>query len=177
MTDLFPFPGSSSPTSVQAGISWWKGGIEFHFSFPASSLLLDAPSGPKKRLDGSQCTRKDGLWQTTCFEAFWGERGHPGYWELNLSAERSWNLYRFEAYRSPQPPTPSNDYQLKWIETGEGEIGCRLEPAPGQEREWEASLCMVARTKEGITYLSSNHAGAKPDFHLRASFTLLLKPS
>src|SRR5450631_3380080 len=40
------------------------------------------------------------LWMHTCFEAFLGEVGSPGYCELNFAPSRSWALYRFSARRA-----------------------------------------------------------------------------
>ena len=43
--------------------------------------------------------RKDGLWQTTCFEFFLALPDQPPYWEFNLSPSGDWNVYRMELYR------------------------------------------------------------------------------
>ncbi|UIP05813.1 DOMON-like domain-containing protein [Erythrobacter sp. SDW2] len=43
--------------------------------------------------------RRDGLWQTTCFELFLQPDGEAGYCEFNLSPSEAWNVYDFHAYR------------------------------------------------------------------------------
>ena len=44
-------------------------------------------------------SRRDELWQHTCFEAFVGRPDHNEYWEFNLSPSGDWAAYRFLAYR------------------------------------------------------------------------------
>ena len=39
------------------------------------------------------------LWRHTCFEAFFGGTGSPGYCELNFAPSRAWAMYRFSARR------------------------------------------------------------------------------
>jgi hypothetical protein len=116
----------------------------------------------------------DGLWKTTCFEAFFREKGSAAYWELNLSGEGGWNLYRFDGYRNPQPPRESDDFTVLELKTTPGSLECRLKAnrAGLKLHELEASLCAVLRTGSGTHYLSLKHAGAKPDFHLQDSFCL-----
>ncbi len=121
-------------------------------------------------LQGSQVEREDGLWKSTCFEAFWGEVGSPAYWELNLSPSGDkWNLYRFSDYRVPQPPARSEDFELKRVHVREGIIVCELQGVRSFGK-FEASLCAVVCTESGPNYFSVSHAGTKADFHLRKSF-------
>jgi hypothetical protein len=60
------------------------------------ALVLPDPSPSRRRCDG--------LWQTTCLEAFWGFAGQDAYWELNLAPSGDWNLYRLSHYRGPLIP-------------------------------------------------------------------------
>jgi hypothetical protein len=60
------------------------------------ALVLPDPSETRRRCDG--------LWQTTCLEAFWGFAGQDAYWELNLAPSGDWNLYRLNHYRGPLAP-------------------------------------------------------------------------
>jgi hypothetical protein len=52
--------------------------------------------------------RADGLWKTTCFEAFLQPDAQPpgrsAYVELNLSPSGRWNAYDFDAYRAGMAP-------------------------------------------------------------------------
>ena len=52
-------------------------------------------------------SRRDELWQHTCFEAFVGIPAQQAYWEFNLSPSGDWAAYRFSAYRQGQQQEPS----------------------------------------------------------------------
>jgi hypothetical protein len=43
--------------------------------------------------------RRDRLWESTCFEVFFGLAGTEEYWEVNVSPSGDWNLYHFDGYR------------------------------------------------------------------------------
>src|SRR5262249_9406992 len=94
------------PQEIRCGAKVHRSGREFHFQFE----INDPDAKVQDSLhDGSWSTweREDELWRTTCLEAFWGVPGESGYWEINLSpAQERWNLYWFDRYREPQPPTP-----------------------------------------------------------------------
>ena len=68
---------------------------------PAEHTLL-VPQARAGDPDGPQ--RRDGLWQHTCFEAFFGVLGSDDYWEFNLAPSGDWNVYRFAGYRAGQTP-------------------------------------------------------------------------
>lgn len=143
--------------------------LEFRLGDP-SKLVLDS----LRSHAGTEAFRADGLWNSTCFEAFWGIPGDLGYWELNLAASQpKWNLYRFSNYRQPAPPEESRDFELINWEATSTSLVCLLR---GKEKlpALEASLCVILRTAQATHFYSSNHAGAEPDYHLRKSFTLHL---
>ena len=113
---LIPFE-RSIPAGVQisAELMWRREGwLELSYGVLARAAkgigVLKLPAGLK---DGpQQGQRKDGLWTTTCFEAFIAAPGEQRYWEVNLAANGDWALYRFDGYRSGQtqqelstPPT------------------------------------------------------------------------
>lgn len=174
MPRLVSFPGTSSPLpEAFADLSWKDGALELRFDLgDGADALFDGLFAASRKFSVQELKREDGLWKTTCFEAFFGVPGEPGYWELNLAANGAWNLYRFDGYRAPQPPAPSEDFVITRFEVGNGTLHCRLQPESRDPFALEAALCMVARTAQGTCYLSVKHAGAKPDFHLRASFTV-----
>jgi hypothetical protein len=172
MYDLIPFSKHSLALQVRAdfrrlGASLME--LRFEVADPVG-LVLDRPTAA--HYERADLKRVDGLWKTTCFEAFWGEPGQPGYYELNLSANSGrWNLYQFDSYRQPQPPTPSNDFELEDLLVSAQSLIARLR---GESAKIEASLCAVLRTSEGPLYYATRHAGEKPDFHLRQSFVIQL---
>lgn len=129
--------------------------------------ILNAPTGAHWQ----HPTRVHGLWVSTCFEAFFALPGEHGYWELNLSAAGEWNLYHFDSYRKPQPPQESMDFSLVGFHTSPNGISCLLE-GDNSLSNIEASLCAVIQTCDQSFYYSTHHAGEKPDFHRRESFSL-----
>jgi hypothetical protein len=148
-------------------------GHKLHFRFELRDPASEVVGGPVSGLY-TKVARLDGLWQRTCFEAFFAEEGSKEYWELNVAPDGSaWNLYRFEGYRVPQPPTVSNDFTLEKISIKDGAVDCWLVPAR-KTAALEASLCAVVNTAAGKHYLAVAHAGGKPDFHLRSGFCVRL---
>lgn len=119
-------------------------------------------------------SRADELWRTTCFELFLGVPDESGYWEFNFSpTNEKWNVYAFDDYRRPQPPSPSDDFELSMVEAGRGVLKCELNSKIPLTRV-EAALTAVIRSPRGTHYFSLKHTGAQPDFHLRDSFVLKL---
>ena len=70
-----------------------KNGDMFEFSYlltgNVSDVVIPAPSLPM---------RTDGLWKSTCFEAFIAT-GSTSYVELNFAPSGQWAAYNFENYR------------------------------------------------------------------------------
>lgn len=68
---------------------------------PPNGLRLPASAEPQRR---------DGLWQSTCFEAFFLDEASGVYVEYNFSPSGEWAAYRFGSYRRGQAdldcPTP-----------------------------------------------------------------------
>jgi hypothetical protein len=134
--------------------------------------------------DASQSRRRcDGLWQTTCLEAFWGFAGHDAYWELNLAPSSDWNLYRLSHYRGPLEPVAlaaAPPWQVR-RSARELEVAVYIdlgEVAGGDEPgvaglPLEISLtAVIEQVGQGVSYWALAHTGAEPDFHRRDSFRL-----
>ena len=141
---------------------------------------LDALVLPEARESRRRC---DGLWQTTCLEAFWGFAGQDAYWELNLAPSGDWNLYRLCHYRGPLAPVALEvppAWQIRRT-AGELEVAVELdlgEVAGGGELgaaglPLEVSLtAVIEQVGQGVSYWALAHTGAEPDFHRRDSFRL-----
>jgi hypothetical protein len=138
------------------------------------ALVLPDPSETRRRCDG--------LWQTTCLEAFWGFAGQDAYWELNLAPSGDWNLYRLNHYRGPLAPVAlaAPPWQVR-RRAGELEVAVDLdlgEVAGGDESgvaglPLEVSLtAVIDQVGQGVSYWALAHTGAEPDFHRRDSFRL-----
>lgn len=129
--------------------------------------------------------RRDELWNSTCFEVFFGPADTRNYFEMNLGPSGDWNIYAFDDYRAgmravvdAHPPLESHDEaasgdHLVWtgrIHAGSGEL---------KDAFTRPSLVLgataVIEYEDGMReYWALSHAGAKPDFHLRESFRLVL---
>jgi len=142
-----------------------------------NALVLPDPSQSRRRCDG--------LWQTTCLEAFWGFAGQNAYWELNLAPSGDWNLYRLSHYRGPLEPV-ALEVPPAWQvrrSARELEVAVELdlsEVVGGDELEvatlpLEISLtAVIEQVGQGVSYWALAHTGAEPDFHRRDSFWLRL---
>lgn len=180
---LLPFPGSLPPHTA-AGIDLLGAIVrrerELHLRFRLQGdldhLLLPAAAAAPARCDL--------LWQHTCLEAFWGQRGEAGYWELNASPSGDWNLYRFDGYRQGQRPEPlqhppARAWTLVPAAAGlpgrlELELRCPF-PEPLAPVALEASLTAVLEHDDRhLSYWALHHPQPSPDFHHRQGFRWLL---
>jgi hypothetical protein len=144
--------------------------IQYHVEDPLSLIDLHIKDGFFRR------TRE--LWQFTCFECFFAEKGKENYWEVNLDHSGNWNVYRFDKYRQPQPPLEEilvKQIEFEFVKKAEGfELQCEvdLKDLGLQEKSLEVSLNSVIewKNKEKSYYASAHCGGEKPDFHLREAF-------
>lgn len=125
--------------------------------------------------------RADGLWRHTCFEAFLGLAGSPGYLELNFSPSGQWAAYRFSGYRRDMTPlelaSPPRIHARREGErlTLETSVSCgALAAHAASDRPAAAQLGLAAVVEEDsgtLSYWALGHFGARPDFHDRRAFS------
>ncbi|MFO7627932.1 MAG: DOMON-like domain-containing protein [Prochlorococcaceae cyanobacterium] len=153
--------------------------LHYRLSGPLQELLIPAPA--------ASAERRDGLWQTTCFEAFLAEAGSETYWELNLSPAGHWNLYRLDGYRkglapeaalsalplqlgSPQPAAEDLTQGLLELQ-----LELPLPPALAGAGHLELAITAVLQQRDlSLSYWALAHPGPEPDFHRRDGFLLEL---
>lgn len=191
MLALEPFGGLPHPPDLTvSGQASRKGGRQAGHQAGRLELVwrltgdLNALVLPEPRQSRRRC---DGLWQTTCLEAFWGIAGQDAYWELNLAPSGDWNLYRLSHYRGPLTPVAlaaAPPWQVRRT-ARELQVAVDLdlvEVAGGDELEvaglpLEISLtAVIDQVGQGASYWALAHTGAEPDFHRRDSFGLRLPP-
>ena len=142
-----------------------------------NALVLPEPSQSRRRCDG--------LWKTTCLEAFWGFAGQDAYWELNLAPSGDWNLYGLSHYRGPLTPVELEAPPAWQVRRSARELELAVEldlgeVAGGDESgvaglPLEVSLtAVIEQVGQGVSYWALAHTGAEPDFHRRDSFGLRL---
>jgi hypothetical protein len=131
-------------------------------------------------------SRRNELWQTTCFEFFLGLEGSPKYWEFNLSPAGHWNIYRFDDYR--QGMTEELAFQsFPFLVKDQSDsltlsLDLDLETIISSTQALEVGITTVIQSKineliseqNSITYWALTHVGKEADFHQRKSFMLNL---
>ncbi|KQM17473.1 DOMON-like domain-containing protein [Novosphingobium sp. Leaf2] len=119
--------------------------------------------------------RADGLWQTTCFEAFLKRDGEPGYCEINLSASERWNVYDFAARREgmAERATPREPDCTMRLGTDLAIFDAAIPAAGLPAPPWRCGLAAVIEETGGHkSYWALAHRADAPDFHDPACFTL-----
>ena len=121
---------------------------------------------------GADASRRDGLWNDTCFEMFMKPENNEAYYEFNFSLSPAWNEYYFQKYRDPQPPKPCQDILLKQMQWDGKKFQIEL-ILENSKINFDIGLTAILKEKSGAKhYLAIAHAGEKPDFHLAKSFIL-----
>ena len=123
--------------------------------------------------------RSDYLWKHTCFEAFWGIPAQTFYWELNISPNSNWNIYKFNSYRNGQSEDEykhSLNFSIsKMANSVSVGILVELDPQIPLNSEMELGFAAVLKQKNGnLSYWALSHNAKDPDFHQRDSFLLKL---
>ena len=124
--------------------------------------------------------RLDGLWETTCFEAFVMRSSADGYLEFNFSPSTAWAGYDFATYRQKRgnividPPhfdvDVGNDFLRVTVAVDTGAIE---DLAP--ESPWQIGLSAVIEETDGTkSYWALAHPPGAPDFHHPSCFTATL---
>ncbi|HEV2596153.1 MAG TPA: hypothetical protein VGU01_13230 [Sphingomicrobium sp.] len=119
--------------------------------------------------------RAEGLWQTTCFEAFFRLPHDEAYREWNFAPSGNWAAYDFASRREGRTiPEVSDPYirvedNLTWWA-----LGATI--AVDAAVPWTVGLSVILEETEGTkSYWALTHPLAdKPDFHDPAAFTARL---
>jgi hypothetical protein len=149
--------------------------MSLHFTMfgTVSGVLMPQPA---------PCERADGLWKTTCFEAFFGEGEGPAYYELNFSPSTQWAAYRFDSYRSgmrdaediaPEhvhvAPARADRFELSvWLNTNDA-----IDPG----RLWTGLSAIVEEIGGNRSYWALAHGPGYPDFHQADCFAAEIPPA
>jgi hypothetical protein len=138
-------------------------------------LVIPPPAAP---------LRMDGLWRTTCLEAFVRTPGGEGYCELNLSPSAAWAAYLFDGYR--QGMRPASGIEAPEIDVHRAgdrlDLVARVDLARcgllNSAGPWVIGLCAVIQEASGrVSYWALAHPPGRPDFHHPDCFALELPAS
>lgn len=135
--------------------------------------------------DTAEPKHTDGLWQTTCFEAFLQPDPHlPAYYEFNFSPSSAWAIYRFDGYREGmtvvQTVKPPNIIQRRGASRLELDVWLDMNglPLPIEDGDWCLGLsAVIADKRDKLSYWAVVHPPGKPDFHHGDSFAIKLDSS
>lgn len=122
-------------------------------------------------------SRKNELWEETCFEFFLGMKNSSRYWEFNLSPSGHWNVYRFDDYRQGMQEEISVLLLPFSIQDRSDTLQLTLEldlnTIISTEQSLDIGIATVIKDKDGeINYWALDHCAEQPDFHLRDSFLI-----
>lgn len=140
--------------------------IWFGVGAPASRFAITQAEEPG---------RTDGLWRTTCFEAFVRPEDEDAYREWNFAPSGEWAAYDFSAYREAMteaevgaPYLRMEDNMTWWA------LGATF--TLDAQRHWQLGLSAVLEETDGTkSYWALAHSNPdRPDFHLADCFTAKL---
>ncbi|MBX9615505.1 MAG: DOMON-like domain-containing protein [Caulobacteraceae bacterium] len=135
--------------------------LEYGLAGPVEAVRWPVPASRQ---------RTDGLWRTTCLEAF--VQTSWGYVEYNLSPSGAWAAYGFDEYRKGMR---GHDMSAPLIMTSAapGHFTMTVDLALPAEVTGAVSLAAVIEGLDGaISYWALVHPSDKPDFHHPDSFVL-----
>ncbi|RST30823.1 DOMON-like domain-containing protein [Sphingomonas ginkgonis] len=139
----------------------------FGVGAPADRFRIAAPSDDPQR--------RDGLWRTTCFEAFLRDEAGAAYREWNFAPSGDWAAYDFSARREGMAQAAVASAPYLRVEDNLTWWGLGATIAIPSERRFALGLTAVIEEADGtISYWALAHGGEKPDFHDPACFVARL---
>lgn len=181
MPSLKPFapPAALDHLKLESDMIWTGSLMEIRFVMTGPVALL---KGLASFRGDAAASPTEGLWETTCFEAFFGPQGSTAYYEVNAAADGRWMVFRFGDERRDRairgelrPATLACD-----LRPGRFEMTLRFDFASVDELEGKTLFATPAvvleETSGAKSYWSLTHS-AKPDFHAPAHRLLALKPA
>lgn len=170
LLDLIPHPTITAPKGVAVRALCQRQGASLSLEYRIRGELarLCIPDhGPQNR--------KDGLWRTTCLEAFIRQPGESRYREYNFSPNGAWACYAFSEYRgaAQSPDCEAPDIQCCMTDN---ELLLDVRLADIATGPLQLGLSAVVEDLAGqLSYWALHHPAEKPDFHDAAGFVLTLE--
>jgi hypothetical protein len=134
--------------------------LRYYVEMPLDSLAVPHEAEP---------ARTDGLWKTTCFEAFLRLTGSKSYVELNASPSSQWAAYRFGDYRVGMTELPVETPPEIGLDMSESHFALEVDYV--LSAEWAGQplalgLSAVIEETDGTkSYWALVHPPGAPDFH------------
>jgi hypothetical protein len=148
-------------------------GFALRFAVAGAVGAIIVPQGEGQLVIADSAT--DGLWQSTCFEAFLTEEGQPDYTEFNYAPDGRWACYQFDDYRSLLRTDDLAPWDMT-AERGDDHYALRVEPGIFPDTGSRLALSAVIEEVDGTkSYWALAHPPGKPDFHHPDCFALTLE--
>lgn len=123
-------------------------------------------------------SRRDGLWQTTCFELFVSRPDGEAYFEYNFSPSTEWQIYRFSAHRTGRAEEML-DRPVITCDFSDRHFALNVEmmlPDGWHDGPYMLGLSAVVEEADGTkSCWALAHPPGKPDFHHKDCFALKLE--
>lgn len=143
--------------------------LRYHVEVPLDSLVLPHEAEP---------TRTDGLWKTSCFEAFLRLPDGKAYIELNASSSSQWAAYRFDDYRAGMAELPMEIAPEIGCDASDSHFALEVDyvlPSEWTGQPLDLGLSAVIEETDGTkSYWAIAHPPGAPDFHLGDCFAFKL---
>lgn len=161
---------------VRIGLEQWPDGtVAMVYSLEADMARVRIPGPVSAR-------RVDGLWQHTCFEAFFARAGNEAYHEFNFSPSGEWAVYAFHRYREGGSNLAGDCIPAIKVRRAADRLELSaviprafLPPGPA-DVPFRLGLSAVIEDKDGVlSYWALRHPPGKPDFHHPDAFALELR--
>jgi hypothetical protein len=112
--------------------------------------------------------RRDGLWQTTCFELFIKAANTDSYFEFNFSPSTEWAAYKFERYREGRGDLSLSvdPFITRGLDDGQYVIEVDVDLSDIPLDLLNIGLSAVIEEMDGTkSYWALAHPPGAPDFH------------
>ncbi len=158
---------------VRAARVWsaaWFLDLEWQMSGDLASIAMPDPVAG----------RREGLWKTTCLEAFYAVGDSQAYGEFNLSPTQGWASYAFDGYRqgmkNADEPVLIQRERHEDCLTASARLKLDLANV-GRSHLQPIKVGFAAVIEDqsgGLSYWALTHLSDSPDFHNPNTFTLAL---
>jgi hypothetical protein len=143
-------------------------GLTLHYAAygKIADVLFAAPAAPERR---------DELWRTTCFEAFFVLEDSHEYTEFNFAPSAAWASYHFTSYRTGMKPAIDLDPPRITVKSAADRFDLTA-ALTFPHRLWDidraALTAVIEETNGRKSYWALKHPPGKPDFHHAVGFVL-----
>ncbi len=168
-----PDTPASAVTEIEVSVERTGSGLwlRFHAELDLDRLVLPGPAS---------AARTDGLWSTTCFEAFLRPDSDAGYMEINFSPSSQWAAYDFTGYREGMSPAVLATAPAIGLDASDEHFALEADivglPVQAGSKVQLALSAVIEEAGGTKSYWALAHPPGKPDFHHPDCFALILAP-